>query len=67
MNVVNVIALLTLAIVSVILFFPGSPNPAAASMNWTIVLLPAVIILLTAYFYLHARHDYKGPVALVNK
>jgi choline transport protein len=63
----NAFSLAFLAIVLVFSFFPGSPNPTAASMNWAILMYGAVMIFALLHYFISARYVYDGPVEYVRK
>jgi choline transport protein len=46
-------------------FWPVAANPNAASMNYSCVMVGAVIIFSMLYYILWARRFYKGPVVEV--
>ncbi|KDQ60457.1 hypothetical protein JAAARDRAFT_32877 [Jaapia argillacea MUCL 33604] len=49
-----------------IFFFPASPAPIAASMNYSIVVLGGILFLAILYFYFPVYggvHWFKGPVS----
>ncbi|KAJ0109741.1 hypothetical protein J7T55_004290 [Diaporthe amygdali] len=48
-------------------FFPVSPSPDAAIMNWNILMYGVVIIGSVLYYFLKGRHHYVGPVEYVRK
>jgi len=66
-NVINCIALSFLAVAWVFQFFPSAPDPTGTSMNWSILIFGAVVVLFTIYYYTTARHRYTGPVVHVRK
>ena len=65
--VLNGFSLAFLAIVFVFSFFPGSPNPTPAMMNWAILIYGVVIIFALFYYLVWARRVYDGPVEYVRK
>lgn len=64
---INVAALCFLSLVIVLMFFPAQPHPTGAEMNWTVVLLPGIMLLSGAYYWARASKVYKGPIVLVRK
>ncbi len=48
-------------------FFPTSPDPDAASMNWAIVIFTVVIGAASINYYVSAHKHYIPPVRLVRK
>jgi choline transport protein len=63
----NVIALSYILFAFVMSFFPPAKAVTPATMNWSILVWGAIIILSTVSYYLHGRTQYKGPVVYVNK
>lgn len=63
----NAYALAFLAIVFVFAFFPGSPSPTPASMNWAILMYGGTMLFAGVYYVIWARHVYDGPVEYVRK
>lgn len=47
------------------MFFPTSPNPRPADMNWSVVMYGFVTIILLVFYFWRARHFYDGPVKTV--
>lgn len=64
---VNVAALCFLSLVIVMMFFPAQPRPSPQEMNWTVVLLPGIMLVSGVYYWGWARKVYKGPIMLVRK
>ncbi|TFK37004.1 amino acid transporter [Crucibulum laeve] len=65
---VAVIAVIWMVFIIIVFFFPASPAPGAANMNYTIVVLGGVLILAVAYFYFPkygGRHWFKGPISTI--
>ena len=60
----NDAALAFLTISFVLSFFPISPKPSAADMNWAILLFGAVVILATGYYHMKGKYRYVPPVQL---
>lgn len=46
-------------------FFPTSPKPQPADMNWSVLMYGFVTFVLLVYYYQRARHSYHGPVVTV--
>ena len=65
--VANWVSIVYSIITTIFFFFPGSPNPATADMNWAIVIFAATIVLASGYFWAGGRHAYVAPVALVKQ
>ncbi|KAA1473606.1 APC amino acid permease [Dentipellis sp. KUC8613] len=54
----------------VILVFPATPDPTAATMNYTVVVAGGVVILSLAYYYFPkygGRYWFKGPIRTVDE
>lgn len=51
----------------VMMFFPTSPNPQPADMNWSVVMYGFVTIVLLVFYFTRARYSYKGPVVTVRQ
>ncbi|TKA67935.1 hypothetical protein B0A55_06567 [Friedmanniomyces simplex] len=62
---VNLIALAFLLWIWVFLFFPQTTPVTLSTMNWNVLINGGVMILAFAYYYLHGKREYTGPVALV--
>jgi amino acid transporter len=62
-------ALLFMAFMIIILFFPAEPGPTADDMNYSIVVVGGVLVLSTLYYHFPrygGKHWFKGPLANVN-
>ncbi|KAG6365774.1 hypothetical protein INS49_007385 [Diaporthe citri] len=64
---VNIISMAFLVFFFILAFFPSSPHPDAASMNWNILIYGAVILLSTVYYMFWGKKHYDGPVEYVRK
>jgi hypothetical protein len=42
-------------------FFPPSPNPTPANMNWACVMVGGVVVLATIYYIILGRKQYSPP------
>jgi choline transport protein len=62
---VNDVALAFLIVSFVMSFFPTSPNPDAADMNWAIVIFVVVVVAAMVNYYVNAHKHYIPPVCLV--
>jgi choline transport protein len=62
---VNDVALAFLIVSFVMSFFPTSPNPDAADMNWAIVIFVVVVVAAMVNYYVNAHRHYIPPVCLV--
>lgn len=65
--VANGIAVCFLLLVWIFMFFPTAPSPALASMNWSVVIYGAVVVLFTGYYFVKGRTTYNGPVMYVKR
>ncbi|KAM0714581.1 hypothetical protein Q7P37_009877 [Cladosporium fusiforme] len=63
--VCNTIALMFLSVVLVMVFFPTSPHPQPADMNWSVVMYGFVTVVLLVFYFRHAKDFYDGPVKTV--
>jgi choline transport protein len=63
----NAYSLAFLSIIFVFTFFPGSPNPTPAMMNWAVLIFGAVMGFAGIYYWVWARKVYDGPVEYVRK
>ncbi|KAF2766876.1 amino acid transporter [Teratosphaeria nubilosa] len=65
---INVFSVLFLLLVFIMNFFPISPvDLTPATFNWNILIFGAVVLIAGAYYAVHGRHVYAGPVAYVRK
>ncbi|KAL8830190.1 MAG: hypothetical protein Q9191_001571 [Dirinaria sp. TL-2023a] len=62
---VNVLALMFLALAFVMIFFPPMRNPDLESMNWSVVIFSGVLLASVLYYYSGAKAFYIAPVELV--
>jgi len=58
---------LFLVLVFILCFFPGSPNPTPAMMNWTILIYGVIMIAALGHFWFKGRFVYDGPVEYIRK
>jgi amino acid transporter len=58
---VNILALIYIIPLFVFSFFPGTPNPTAATMNWACVMVGGTVVLATAYYIVWGRKSYTPP------
>ncbi|KAI1909677.1 hypothetical protein LOZ58_005006 [Ophidiomyces ophidiicola] len=60
---INIFALFYLALVLVFSFFPATSTvKAAKDMNYSSVLIVAVMSFSVVYYFTHARKTYEGPI-----
>jgi choline transport protein len=64
---INIVAVMFLLFCWVFTFFPVTPHPTVADMNWASLGYGCVLIFAVVYYVLHGRHVYVGPVAYVRK
>ncbi|KAH9903775.1 amino acid/polyamine transporter I [Xylariomycetidae sp. FL2044] len=64
---INIASEAFLVVVFVLAFFPVTPNPEPADMNWNIVIYGGVLLFSMAYYIFRGRHRYVGPVEYVRK
>lgn len=59
-DVINVVAILFLAVFLVSGMFPGAPNPTTESMNWSSFALGATL-MVAAFSYIWLHKTFLGP------
>ncbi|KAF2668448.1 amino acid transporter [Microthyrium microscopicum] len=64
---INIMSLLFLLFVFIMCFFPATPLPAPASMNWAILIYGVVMLFSLGFFWLKGRHVYHGPVEYLRR
>lgn len=64
---INLVALAYLFIAVVFVFFPATPNPTPAEMNWASLMFGSVLIIAFVWYLVKARKEYDGPVEYVRK
>jgi choline transport protein len=64
---INTIALCFLTLAFVFPFFPASAHPNAAAFNWNILITGFVIVVALVYYFVKAKHIYRGPVEYVKR
>ena len=65
--VINDVALAFLVLSFVFSFFPETPMPGAAGMNWAVVVFAFVIVAAGTNYWTNARKVYIAPVSLVKE
>lgn len=55
---INVISIIYCAITTVMFFFPGSPNPSAADMNYAIAVFGVMMIISAAFWFVRGNKRY---------
>ena len=64
---INILALCFIAIAFLFAYFPTGPDPTAESMNWSIVVTLAVMLVATLHYVFKARKTFEGPVVRIKK
>ncbi len=64
-SVINDVALAFLMLSFVFSFFPETPMPGAAGMNWAVVIFAFVIVAAATNYWVQAKRKYVAPVSLV--
>src|SRR5277367_5215303 len=57
----NAAALIYLLPVFIFSFFPSTPKPTPATMNWAVVMVGGPIILATVYYVVWGRKPFSPP------
>lgn len=60
---VNVAALVYIFVMVVFFCFPFVMPAQAANMNYTSAIVGGVLVLVTAWWFVHGRGNYEGPVS----
>ena len=66
-SVINDVALAFLVLSFVFSFFPETPMPGGAGMNWAVVIFAFVIMAAGTNYWVQARNIYVAPVSLVKR
>ena len=64
------IAVVWMVFTTIVFFFPTSPNPDAAGMNYTIVVLGGVLLLSLVYYHFPVyggKYWFEGPLGAVKR
>ncbi|KAI0397363.1 amino acid transporter [Xylariaceae sp. FL0594] len=59
--VINVVAVLLIALFDIFFFFPYALPTTAEAMNYNSVILVGVVVLSAVWWLVHATHHYPGP------
>ena len=59
---INAVAFLYCIMTTTMSFFPLFNHPPLIYMNWGSVMFGGVAVLCMAYYFIHGRKAYKGPV-----
>ncbi|KAL3419445.1 choline transport protein [Phlyctema vagabunda] len=54
----NYVSVIYCCITTVFFFFPGSPNPSAADMNYAIVVFGIMLVIAVASWFVKGKKDY---------
>jgi len=66
--IVNTIAVIWMTFMALVLLFPSTPDPHAATMNYTVVVLGGILFLASVYFFFPlygGMYWFKGPIRTV--
>lgn len=55
---INVISIIYCVVTTVMFFFPGSPNPSAADMNYAIAVFGVMMIISTVFWFVRGSKRY---------
>ncbi|KAF2275264.1 amino acid transporter [Westerdykella ornata] len=61
----NIFSVLFITLAFIMTFFPSSPHPDPATMNWNILVFGTVVVFSVGYFLVRGRYRYVGPVMYV--
>ena len=64
---INDVALVFLVLSFLFSFFPITPMPGAAGMNWAVVIFAFVVVAASVNYVVQARRTYVPPVSLVKQ
>jgi choline transport protein len=64
---VNILALCFVCIAFIFAYFPTAPSPSAESMNWSVVVTLAVVIVATGYYFIRGSSTFEGPAVRMKK
>lgn len=56
--VINWISVIYCCITTVFFFFPGSPDPAPADMNYAIAVFGIMLVIAVGFWFIKGRHTY---------
>ncbi|KAI3481380.1 hypothetical protein L1887_56347 [Cichorium endivia] len=51
---------------TVMMFFPTTPNPRPADMNWSVVMYGFVTVVMLVFYFRRAKYIFDGPVTTVS-
>jgi choline transport protein len=64
---VNILALCFVTVAFIFAYFPTAPNPSAESMNWSVVVTLAGVIVATGYYFIRGSRTFEGPAVRMKK
>jgi len=64
---INAFSVLSMTLIFIMTFFPQSPDPTLAAMNWNILVFGTVVVFSIFYFLIKGRFEYDGPVEYTRK
>jgi len=64
---VNVLALCFVTIAFIFAYFLTAPDPSAESMNWSVVVTLAVVIVASVYYVIRGSRAFEGPAVRMKK
>ena len=62
---INLFAFVYACFLIIFVFFPVEVPVTSETMNWTVVILAAVVLISGVFYVAHGRKVYTGPVAFV--
>ncbi|KIJ34521.1 hypothetical protein M422DRAFT_263285 [Sphaerobolus stellatus SS14] len=65
---VAILAVTFMIFITIVFLFPANPNPTAADMNYTLVVLGGVIFFAIVYFYIPkygGKYWFNGPISTI--
>jgi choline transport protein len=65
-TVVNVVGCLYMVVILFFSFWPTTMHPGVAGMNYSSLMLGAVVFMASGYYVVSVKRTYKGPVIEVN-
>ncbi|KAF9006941.1 amino acid transporter [Cyathus striatus] len=67
---IAVVSVLFMLFMGIVFFFPVTPSPAVADMNYTVVVLGGIMVLSVAWYYFPKYggvHWFTGPIPNIDK
>lgn len=59
--IVNIIGCIYMFVILIFSFWPTTPHPTPATMNYSSLMVSAVVIFLVVYYFTRGHKYYKGP------